>query len=287
LSTNRRYYPTDYEDKDAYNIRALCIVEVDAVPSWESRILTDYTERKPGGVGTFQNRYTYNIKITITATGSFSYFNLLGVSTSIAAVVVYLNLPGTLIGYFTKYALGTKSQVYYAAQQDELVLEKLFASIIGQGLVASATYDHLVGANGDEDPGLHTDGLDRALRRMFKQGGIITSDDDIAVVREALAFRMQEKQTLAGRKVAPEEPEKPFTRKDFVDLVLDHNLVDMDLVSHYYDAEGQLGCMEKIFTASKKDDFVRTLRNKRTGGNDAGRLSNLATSNNLGPPMAF
>ena len=31
-----------------------------------------------------------------------------------------------------RYALGTKSQVYYAAQQDELVLEKLFASIIGQ-----------------------------------------------------------------------------------------------------------------------------------------------------------
>ena len=45
--------------------------------------------------------------------------NLLGVSTSIAAVLVYLGLPGALIGPFTKYALGTKSVVYKAAQQEE------------------------------------------------------------------------------------------------------------------------------------------------------------------------
>jgi hypothetical protein len=277
----RRYFPKDYADKDDYNIRALCIVEVKAVPNWESRIFTDYTDRKPGGAGTFQNRYSYNIKLTITATGSFSYINLLGVSTSIAAVLVYLGLPGALIGPFTKYALGTKSVVYKAAQQEELVIEKLFTGIIAQGLVASATYDHIVGATGEEDPGLHTDQLNIALRRMFKEAGIIASDADLAVVRGALAARMQEKQRTAGTKVVPGSPDshKKLSRKDFVDLVLDHNLVDMDLVSHYYDAEGlPKGCMERIFTATKSNDLVEQLRKQQTQGGDAGRLSMLGSS---------
>ena len=52
------------------------------------------------------------------------------------------------------------------------------------------------------------------------------------------------------QEVAPEEPEKPFTRKDFVDLVLDHNLVDMDLVPPFRDV-GRCGWLNSVVQTNR------------------------------------
>jgi hypothetical protein len=161
------------------------------------------------------------------------------------------------MAFMTKYLLGTKSSVYKAAQQEELRFKELFSSVLLSGLCASMAYDQLAGTDpAGEDTGISTEKMDAAIKAMYepRKGengekrdgeGKITSEDDIEIVRSAIARMMR------GNK-----------RKDFVDVALGHHLVSLNTIGKYYDAdEGEMGFLEKLFTGHDPKTEKKTMEN--------------------------
>lgn len=222
----KKKMPKDYEGKAP---AVLCIAQLSGTPEWQSTQDIDYSRRAPGGAGTYESKYAYNVKISISAKGSFTSLNLLGLSSGLAVALVYWKMPTQFIGMFSKKCLGTKSKVYKAAQREDLHFETLFASILAQGIVANRVFDWMVGkevkgtteeekiADAQQQSKISARQMDREILGLFSGGAdTITSDDDAMIVRGALARRMGS-----------------ANRRKFVDVLLGHNYVDLKLIGAY------------------------------------------------------
>jgi len=172
----------------------VCYIEVSVEKVWASKpVMAWGAVEDVRGAGSYRYRYYYGIRFKYESKGHFSYWNPIGVFTILASVLVYLNMPNTLMVYLTRYCLGTLSAIYYKAQTEILETGNLFYGLLCRALVGKACYEMLLNRQMQEQPnhentskGLTERSLDVHLKELFEDEEQLDRQE-LATIRSVLS----------------------------------------------------------------------------------------------------
>ena len=98
---------------------AIAYMKVSGRLEWNSQQNVDpFNSANNNGSSLYRSRYMYNISLTFTSTGSFSFFSPFGLATALAVASVYIFLPAKVVGFVAEHLLGALSDVSRSAHPD-------------------------------------------------------------------------------------------------------------------------------------------------------------------------
>eukprot|EP00931_Biecheleriopsis_adriatica_P050483 TRINITY_DN29230_c0_g1_i1.p1 TRINITY_DN29230_c0_g1~~TRINITY_DN29230_c0_g1_i1.p1 ORF type:complete len:589 (-),score=82.61 TRINITY_DN29230_c0_g1_i1:127-1845(-) len=245
-------YPKAHRDRDSRckgkELCPICVVAIKARKLWTSSPRTDYAQPIDAsrGTGSYRYRYMYGIRIHFSATGSFSFRDPSKLFAIIAAVVVYIQLPRTLITFLAQYLLGTLSVIYMNATCEPITLKSMFRGILTRALLAKRIYRLWYGtpasdqANAEEGIMLRaTAAVAEADNKLLKQE---LSDllEEVGLKDRIDDYELESMKLLLSMSDRMSEP-------DFIRNVIHGQYASLDDVVKMYDVDRKHRCLERCF----------------------------------------
>jgi len=199
------------------------------------------------GEKTVTGRYYQGLKINFIPSGKFEFFSLTKLLTYLASAIVYLSVPNFLMVLFTKFCLGTLSEMYYKAQCTLLDFWELFSGQVVRALVGLYCYN-AIAAKGEKHSGnsktstmemgknrvLGKEYLHECLVDLFEEHDGL-DEDEIDTIQRVLT------------KVLDKEVNHTVSQQAFVEAAVNADVGNMKGWAKLFDKDRRPCCMERLF----------------------------------------
>lgn len=221
----------------------VCYLEISTNLDWSSKPQVDYTGFNAEGESRSRYRYNYGIKVKFSGYGSYSYIDMGAISLNIAASIVYLSLPVTLITLLAKYGLGGLSKIYENAVNEKLNLVNMFNGLLARSVVAAHVFRTLLqrdkdAGKGDEEEGVLLDAtlVGEATHVFASEKGLDQHEVEVLTKSCTKAMRRPDRAGKASLSLG--------AFLDACNALAPGNLSQM---AKFYDKEHSRSCLEAIF----------------------------------------
>lgn len=192
----------------------------------------------------------YNTSFKFEPIGSFSVYNPMNMVTVVAMMLVYLGLPGKIVGAIAENCLGNLSKVYRNGIRQEVSVESLFAGMTARAMLASVAFEELSGCKYEmawmkkegAEPTVTSTRLEQAILDLFQSGGRIDNMDEAKKVQSLLAYEMGDN-----------------TRRSFLNVALNNDIATLRSVADHFDEDRKhIPLCERLFREKppQKDEAV-------------------------------
>jgi len=248
------YHNTKSDQNDHQDLPGVvCYVDIEIVPRWTGLPIGDVANVETSGDHEQQisSRYYYGLKIRFIPSGKFEFFSLNKLLTYLASAIVYLTVPNFLMVLFTKFCLGTLSEMYYKAQCTLLDFWELFSGQVVRALVGLYCYN-AIAAKGERQladkqgrnrsPSELTE-KNRVLEKSFLHECLVDlfeehdglDDDEIDTIQRVLT------------KVLDKAGNHTVSQQAFVEAAVNADVGNMRGWAKLFDMDRRPCCLERMF----------------------------------------
>lgn len=257
-------YPVAHKDQDGRCKNdvfcPICVVEIKTRQLWTSSPRTDYAHPIDVGRGTgsFRYRYMYGVKVRFSSTGQFSFWDPSKLFAILAAIIVYIQMPTTIVTFIAQYLLGSLSVIYMNATCEPVRLKDMFRRILSRALLAKRVYElwyhvsePVPAALADTGEGLTSSAAAMQAAGDADKPKVVHEHSLIKDLRELL-----DKLGIGGRLDGEELEslrlllslnEDKMTEIDFIQNVCHGQYASLEDVVKMYDVNRKHYCMERCF----------------------------------------
>eukprot|EP00928_Gymnodinium_smaydae_P065526 TRINITY_DN48648_c0_g1_i1.p1 TRINITY_DN48648_c0_g1~~TRINITY_DN48648_c0_g1_i1.p1 ORF type:complete len:582 (-),score=47.70 TRINITY_DN48648_c0_g1_i1:9-1754(-) len=251
----------------------VCFLDVVVASQWESKAAVDHSfvSDVAHGEDSYRVRYMFGMRVSFTASGSFSFFDPNKSLTTLASLLVYWSLPTAIVTLIAHYCLGGLSTFYMRASVESIEPGKMLHSLLNRSSAALHMHQSMNrswrdGARANNQ--VQTSDLSDVTSAETSVGSRRSSfakSRITSVVRELFHFTnshvhgcsLADKQICALRSVMCGS--KSVVAKDaFIEGFLANDPASLELCGQTFDVKRRRGFLER----SLEDGRVRRLRER-------------------------
>lgn len=252
-----RYYNSESPEHENEELKpnAVAYLKVHVIPQWQGYPISDYFAASEDGEAYFRSRYYQGLRIDFDIGGSYGFFDPVKFLVNLAAAFVYFMIPNMLMQIFTKFCLGTLSDIYYRAQTQVLDYWELFSGEVTRALVGMFTYNKLleaqVAAQGGEDYNdeyLEWQTMKEQIIDLFEEQECLSANEMdvlLSVLLKILSNNANNKMEV--------------TQVAWVEAYVNADVASLRCWADFFDSDRSRCCCEKLFdtTARERKQYSR------------------------------
>jgi hypothetical protein len=123
----------------------VCFVDIQVLPTWNSRTNVQFQQLPHAGVETqiYRYRYMFGLSISVSATGEFAWLDFKKLVQVITASLVLLSLPNNIILIVALYLAGRLSRIYSFVSQQTFSIVDEFPGLCSRVLGYASNHETL------------------------------------------------------------------------------------------------------------------------------------------------
>jgi len=127
-----------------YGDNPICYLDIQTLKKWQGAPVVERFSINPSNEEVYRTRYYYGVRVTFSVSGNYQFFDMSKLLVYLASTIVFLTVPTFFMSLFTKFCLGSLSEMYYTSQMQLLDSWDLFSGQVCRALVGMFTFDKMV-----------------------------------------------------------------------------------------------------------------------------------------------
>lgn len=216
----------------------VCYIDITATPGWVGDPHMDLLSATPAGEQMYRHRYYNGIIVSFHVSGKYAFISIMKFLQYLASAIVYMCVPNFLMTWFTKYCLGTLSDMYYRAQCQLLDSWELFSGQVCRALVGMFAYHKLLEGqkkrSHDAQDALSWNTLKTKLTKLFQEQKGLDPHEIDGLLRVLL-------------NILDKRNDKSIHQQQFVDACVNADICSLRNWANLFDQDRRPWILERVF----------------------------------------